>query len=268
MNISLRNGEIPKPKNNKTFIGIDTNEKNIALSAMNECGEVLGSLILDYPVINVERQKYFIIRKRLNKVRKESVINKIKNKEKLLVRDFFHKISKIAVAWIIQFPIPLIIMEDLTNIRNSINFGKKWNRRLHGWGFRILQSMIEYKVNNRGIPVYYCYPAHTSQTCARCGLQKKSHKKKRGFTCSGCGHVDHRDRNATLNICLVGMNELGLKVPKVKNFPMIRKVRFLALGDANSPSSAIVLGSSGKDQSEENNSFTLNKSAVRQEASG
>ena len=159
-------------------------------------------------------------------------------------------------------------MEDLTNIRNSINFGKRWNRRLHGWGFRTLQSMIEYKVNHCSIPVYYCHPALTSQTCAKCGLRKKSHKRKREFTCSWCGHVDHRDRNASLNISLFGMKELGLNVPKVKNFPMIRKVRFLALGDANSPASAIRSDSSGKDQSEENNSSILNKSALRQEAFG
>ncbi|NVM03739.1 MAG: IS200/IS605 family element transposase accessory protein TnpB [Candidatus Helarchaeota archaeon] len=195
MNISLRNGEIPKPNNNKTFIGIDTNEKNIALSAINEHGEVLKSLILDYPVINSERQKYFVIRKWLQKINKDSVKKKIQNKEKLVVRDFYHKMSRIAVEWITQFSSPLIIMEDLTNIRNSINFGKRWNRRLHGWGFRTLQSMIEYKVNHCSIPVYYCHPALTSQTCAKCGLRKKSHKRKREFTCSWCGHVDHRDRN-------------------------------------------------------------------------
>ncbi len=249
MNISLTIGEIPLPKNEKIFIGMDNNERNICLSAVNVNGEVLRSLVVDFPIVNIIRQKFFKIRKRLQQVKKLSVRDKLKDKEKRMIRDFFHKISRLIVDWAREFQAAVIVMEDLKNIRNSINFGKKWNRRLHGWGFRQLQDMIKYKAQKHAIPVIFVEPQDTSKTCVRCGIAKRSNKKKRRFKCSSCGHVDHRDRNATLNIALKGMNKLIGKVPRIKNFPIVRKVRFLALGPANLPSSAILHGS-GKDSSE------------------
>ena len=71
--INIENGK--KPKYNKdededgdhTFIGVDLNESNITLSAVNKSGEVLETLLLEYKQIKSIKHKYFTIRKRKQK---------------------------------------------------------------------------------------------------------------------------------------------------------------------------------------------------------
>jgi len=59
-------------------------------------------------------------------------------------------------------------MEDLTYIRERLDYGKYMNRRLHSWAFARLQGRIEDKATEAGIPVEYVNPAYTSQTCHSC----------------------------------------------------------------------------------------------------
>ena len=63
----------------------------------------------------------------------------------------------------------------------------------------------------RGVPVIEVNPAYTSQDCSRCGSRHKLIGKR--FSCSSCGHNDHRDANAALNISRAGWSGLGLSVP-------------------------------------------------------
>ena len=59
-------------------------------------------------------------------------------------------------------------MEDVTYIRERLDYGKYMNRRLHSWAFARLQGRIEDKATEAGIPVEYVNPAYTSQTCHSC----------------------------------------------------------------------------------------------------
>ena len=45
------------------------------------------------------------------------------------------------------------MLEDLTYIRKSMDYGEYMNRRLHGWGFAKLHAQIRYKAAEKGIPV-------------------------------------------------------------------------------------------------------------------
>jgi len=82
--------------------------------------------------------------------------------------DIVEKASREAVEYAKQFENPVLVMEDLTYIRERLDYGKYMNRRLHSWAFARLQGRIEDKATEAGIPVEYVNPAYTSQTCHSC----------------------------------------------------------------------------------------------------
>lgn len=71
--------------------------------------------------------------------------------------DIIEKASRESVEYARQFENPVIVMEDLTYIRESLDYGKYMNRRLHSWAFARLQGRIEDKAKDAGIPVRYVY---------------------------------------------------------------------------------------------------------------
>jgi len=88
-----------------------------------------------------------------------------------------------------------IVMEDLSGIRQTA----KYNKWVHKWAFRQLQSFIEYKSLMKGIRVVYVNPAYTSKTCSRC--HNVSMKRHSGFVkCKTCGYSLNSDFNASINI--------------------------------------------------------------------
>ncbi|GAA0253824.1 RNA-guided endonuclease InsQ/TnpB family protein [Haladaptatus pallidirubidus] len=89
--------------------------------------------------------------------------------------DIVEKASREVVEYATGFENPIIVMEDLTYIRERLDYGKYMNRRLHAWAFARLQGRIEDKARDAGIPVEYVNSAYTSQTCHECG-----HIGKRG----------------------------------------------------------------------------------------
>lgn len=82
--------------------------------------------------------------------------------------DILEKASREAVEYADSFDDPVIVMEDLSFIRERLDYGKYMNRRLHAWAFARLQSRVEDKSREAGIPVEYVNPAYTSQTCHEC----------------------------------------------------------------------------------------------------
>ena len=95
----------------------------------------------------------------------------------------------------------LIILEDLTHIRDRIKANLRVRARLHRWPFRELQQMIVYKAVQEGMEVMFVDPRYTSQTCARCG--KIGARKKHRFQCS-FGYRAHADLNASRNLLGLG----------------------------------------------------------------
>ena len=83
--------------------------------------------------------------------------------------DIIEKASRKAVEYARQFEKPVLVLEDLTYIRESLDCGKFMNRRLHAWAFARLQDRIEDKAAEAGIPTMYVNAAYTSQTCHECG---------------------------------------------------------------------------------------------------
>lgn len=83
------------------------------------------------------------------------------------IEDEVEKASRQAVEYAARFENPVIVLEYLIGITNK-DIGKYWNRRPSKWLFSQLQSRIEDKAAERGIPVEYVYPHYTSKTCHAC----------------------------------------------------------------------------------------------------
>ena len=114
------------------------------------------------------------------------------------LRDMRHKITSRFVSACYERKIETIVIGDLTHIRQSIQYGKKANEKLHQWAFSQIREMITYKAKAVGIQVDTQDEAYTSQTCPSCGHRKKP--SRRTYHCSKCEWQGHRDVVGASNI--------------------------------------------------------------------
>ena len=114
------------------------------------------------------------------------------------LRDMRHKITSRFVSTCHERKIETIVIGDIKHIRQSINYGKKANEKLHQWAFSKIREMITYKAKAVGIVVDTQDEAYTSQTCPSCGHRKKP--SRRTYHCSKCKWQGHRDVVGASNI--------------------------------------------------------------------
>ncbi len=116
--------------------------------------------------------------------------------------DIVEKASREAVEYARSFENPVIVLEDLSYIREHLDHGEWMNRRLHNWAFARLTGRIEDKATEADIPVEYVNPAYTSQTCHACG-HLGSRPSQAAFQCTNaeCWVTEcQADINAAANI--------------------------------------------------------------------
>jgi putative transposase len=81
-------------------------------------------------------------------------------------------------------------------------------------GWAMLERFIAYKAADAGRQVEHVDPRHTSVTCSQEGCGHVDPASRRGvvFCCTRCGHTDHADVNAAINILRAGhARHLGAK---------------------------------------------------------
>ncbi|WP_066354436.1 RNA-guided endonuclease InsQ/TnpB family protein [Fervidicola ferrireducens] len=99
-----------------------------------------------------------------------------------------------------------LFLEDLTGIREAMDFGPK-NLLVHNfWAFRMLRNLIEAACTRTGIRVVPVEPRGTSCRCAVCGSSVRRPVRHKAV-CEKCGRVWHADANAALNIILQGSSK-------------------------------------------------------------
>lgn len=195
------------------FLGIDRNTTgHCAVVALPKTGKVYK---LGKKAFHIHR-KYKKIRKHLQKAKAYKKLNKIRHRERNIVKDINHKVANKIIKLALENNSG-IVLEKLEKIRKThkikkgINknykkkFGENLKSSINTWEFYQLQQFIEYKSKICGIPVFYVNPQNTSKTCSKCG--NLGNRNGKSFSCPNCGHVDHADANAAFNIAALASIE-------------------------------------------------------------
>jgi len=94
-----------------------------------------------------------------------------------------------------------IALEDLKGIHDRIRFRKPQRAKTRSWSFAQLRDFIAYKAQEAGVFLALVNPRNTSRTCHECGHCEKANRRWQAeFRCRQCGHKNHADVNAALNI--------------------------------------------------------------------
>ena len=224
----------------ETVIGVDINEDCVALAALTESG-IEDSIVIDYPEIKEERHRYFTMRKRMQEAGQTAFNDVFRDKEQRFVHDQLHTVSRRVVEWIQRFDSPVIVCEDLTDMRDDIEYGTRMNRRLHSLPFAKLREFITYKAAWQGIPTDDVDPEYTSQQCPICGHTERANRNGKRFKCRECHHQDHADRGAGISIAQNWLRKQDDRtVPALNTLPQVQKwgLRRQASGPVDGPTVA------------------------------
>ena len=246
--VTHENHRVASKHDADTIVGVDVNEDCIALAAMNRSGSVKDSVVFEYPSVKERRHEFFTKRKRMQKAKQTAFETVVQTEERNYVHDCLHKVSRHVVEWVSQFPNPTIVFEDLKDMRDSIDYGTRMNRRLHSLPFAALQEMVSYKAAWEGIPSDDVDPEYTSQRCPRTECQhiERANRYKKRFKCRECGFQDHSDRKAAVCVCQEWFDKQNNEnVPSLETLPRVRKVRRTASGAGGGPDSHGTVFASG-----------------------
>jgi len=183
--------------NNKynDILGIDHNcgvGRHIINAANLKTGEVLN---LGKRGPNIRKMYY-----------KKRQKQKIKgNKEKRIMKDLDHKISRKIVDYALKNKLKIVV-EKLSGIRKKATKRKgcnNKNRLINSWSFYRLQTFIEYKAKEYGIPFIKINPHYTSQECSYCtiiGDRDRSNFICKNKKCKKYNVCRNADINAAFNV--------------------------------------------------------------------
>ncbi len=194
-----------------SIIALDTNERSldgITLSASN-----CTPITVPFPDVSIVQHRHFVrrrkiaVKKRRDRRVGRRLLSKEGKRENSRVSQRLHLISN-GLVKAAEEAQAAIVLEDLRLPRGG-GRGKRMRRRLSSWPHRELHRQIEYKAEERGVPVIKVDPRYTSKTCPRCGeIKQRRSRVGRVFVCDKCGWRKERQLNAGLNICKTALAEL------------------------------------------------------------
>lgn len=198
-----------------TPVGIDRGIRTLAVARV--LGKkpliVRGGRLLDY------RYRMLRIRRRLQAKGTRSarrMLRHLKGREKRFVLDFCRRSAKTILQYVQKFKLPIVVLENLTDIRTRANArGKKYRRQLHSWPFLVLKQAITNLVEELSIPVANVDPAYTSQRCPSCGIVSKYQRQRDNYCCQHCQYQNNSDVVAATNIDWLWLNDVDRIKPGV-----------------------------------------------------
>jgi putative transposase len=198
-----------------SLIALDTNERS--LDGVSLTSETTTPVSVPYPEVSVVQHRHFVRRRKLakKKCNDRRVWRKLASKEgrreRNRVSQRLHLISKGLVELAVRER-AAIALEDL-HLPKGGGRGRRMRRRLSTWPQREIHRQIEYKAEERGVPIIKVDPRNTSKTCPRCGeIKKRRSRVGQVFECDKCGWRLDRQINAGLNICRTALVQLPNEV--------------------------------------------------------
>ncbi|MDD1769825.1 MAG: RNA-guided endonuclease TnpB family protein [Methanomassiliicoccales archaeon] len=202
--------EIPEPYAPTSLLALDTNERSLDGVWLSSEGVIPVSV--PYPDVSSIQNRYFVRRRRHGRKKSRDrrvwhmLASKEGRREHSRVRQRLDLISKGLVAST-AIEHAALALEDL-RLPKGGGRGRRMRRRLSIWPQRELHRQIEYKAEERGVPIIKVDPRYTSKTCPRCGeIKERRSRVGRVFVCDRCGWRLDRQLNAGLNICRTALAE-------------------------------------------------------------
>jgi putative transposase len=189
----------------RTPIGVDIGEASlVTVCHRDESGSPVRPELWadDGKAVRRLRKTYFTAKRRLQKRGSERIAESYGDALWDQIDDVFHRVTREVVEYAESVENPVLVLEDLTYIRENMDYGEYMNRRLHGWGFAKLHAQIRYKATEKGIPVATVNPRNTSKACHACG-EHGYRPRQATFRCSndGCWVGEYQaDVNGAINI--------------------------------------------------------------------
>jgi transposase, IS605 OrfB family, central region len=188
-----------------TPVGVDIGEAALAtVCHRDESGSPTAPTIWndEAKTVRALRETYFTATRRLQKRGSEVLAETYGDEIWEQIDDIIHTVSREVVNHVASVDGGVIVLENLTYIRESMDYGAYMNRRLHGWAFATLHSQITYKAAEKGIEVVTVDPRNTSKECHACKkVGSRRHQATFSCTTDNCWVSEfHADVNGAVNI--------------------------------------------------------------------
>jgi putative transposase len=151
------------------------------------------------------RTRYFLKRRRIqSRIRgrglRARLLGKYRGRERHRVREIYHRAAKEIIGKAREIGATIIVMEDLEVYKEDLG-SRELNGRIHRWGYRRFQRILEYQAKLCGLHVKYIDPRNTSRICPVCGGElEESSNRRRFMKCQKCGLEEDRDAIAVRNL--------------------------------------------------------------------
>lgn len=197
--------EVPEPQGILP-VGIDLNETN-ALVAVDPDGQ---ELFISGKAVKVKNRQTAKTRARLQrkhatrKAEKKDtrstrrLLKRLSRKQRNRTRTFTQQTAKQLTQWAPENAVLVFENLHIPKPEKGKLKGKALRRRMSLWQQALIRTCVENKAQECGMSIALVNPAYTSKNCSRCGL--RGVRKRHSFTCPHCGHTDHSDKNAAVNI--------------------------------------------------------------------
>jgi len=105
-----------------------------------------------------------------------------------------------AIRQVVKKRNPSVIVTERLDIRGKAK-SKGMSRLVSYWMRGSLKERLEFLALVEGFHHKQVNPAYSSQMCPTCLFVHKDNRKGDMFKCLNCGHTDHADRVAAINLC-------------------------------------------------------------------